>query len=342
MLTYISRRLLQLPIMLFGVTSLIFALIMLLTPEVRLSLFRGEVDSDPATTVMLLKYYHLDKPVPEQYWTWIQNVLQGNLGYSYVGMEPVLALLKRSLPISLELALWSALPVLLVGVELGIITATHHDKLLDQFIRGISLMSWSTPPFVFALLALMFFYGKLGWFPIGRVSLWAEQIIDSSRYVQYTGMVTLDALLNGRLDIFLDALRHLVLPVITLSITSWALLLRITRSSMLEELQQDYMTTARAKGLPERVVTHKHARRNAMIPVVTMGGLMIAMMLGGVVITESIFAIHGVGYFFAQAALQWDVATVIGFTLFYSSVILLTNLIVDIVCSYLDPRIRYS
>lgn len=342
MLTYIGRRLLQLPILLFGVTTLIFALLMILSPYERLSIYMNEEIPVREDTPRLLKYYHQDDPVYVQYVTWIQGLLHGNLGFSYVGKEPVADLLKRCIPLSLELAIWSVVPILVVGIRLGVLSAVHQDGPLDYIARIFSLVGWSTPNFVLGLLALMLFYARLDWFEPGRVSLWAERVIDGPGFVQYTRLVTFDAILNRRLDIFVDALRHLALPVITLSYSSLALLLRITRSSMLETMRQDYVVTARAKGLRERDVIYKHARRNALASVITVGGLVMIGFLGGVVTVETVFAIHGMGWFFAQAAVGLDVSTVVGFTLFYATVIVFGNLIVDILYAYLDPRVRYS
>ncbi|MBP7688442.1 MAG: ABC transporter permease, partial [Thermoflexales bacterium] len=161
-------------------------------------------------------------------------------------------------------------------------------------------------------------------------------------FVRYTSMNTFDALLNGRLDIFIDALRHLVLPILTLAYIQWALLLKVTRSSMLEALRQDYVTTARAKGLRERVVINKHARPNAMIPVVTISGFTIVGLLNGVVITETIYNYPGIGSIAAQAAVQLDVLTVLGFTLFNGIILLIANLVVDVLYAVVDPRVRLS
>jgi len=162
----------------------------------------------------------------------------------------------------------------------------------------------------------------------------------SASFVRYTGLNTIDAILNGNWRILLDALRHLVLPVTTLSYISWALILRITRSSMLETLRQDYITTARAKGVKERVVIQRHAKRNALIPVVTIAGWTVAGLMGGVVITETIFNYPGLGRFAASAAIQLDIPAVLGFALFNGVLMVLANLAVDVMYAVIDPRIR--
>ena len=186
----------------------------------------------------------------------------------------------------------------------------------------------------------MIFYANLRWFPPGRVSDWANAVINGPTFVSYTHLITVDALLNLRLDIFIDALRHMILPVITLSYISWAALLRVTRSSMLETLRQDYVVTARAKGVRERDVINQHARPNALIPVATLGGFTVIGLLSGVIITESVFAFPGMGRAAADAAAQLDVVTVLAFALVNSAILILSFLIVDVLYAFLDPRIR--
>jgi len=203
-------------------------------------------------------------------------------------------------------------------------------------------LGYSFPSFVFGLMVLMLFYANNGWFPPGRIADWANLIINGSEFTSYTNFITIDALLNGRFDIFLDALRHMVLPIITLSYISWALFLRVMRSSMLESLNQDYIVTARAKGVRNKDVINKHARPNALIPVVTMAGMTIAGLLGGVTITETIFNYPGIGSAGASAAVQLDVITVLALVLLTGLIVLVSNLVVDIAYAFLDPRVRLS
>jgi len=342
MLNYIVRRLLQLPIILFGVTLLIFAMLMLVTPYERLALYLADQPERTSDVNALVNLYGLDDPLPVQYARWMGRVLQGDLGFSYRGHQPVAQALLQHLPPTVELALWSVIPIMVVGIRLGVLAAVNQNKPVDHAVRIFSIVGWSFPIYVFGLMALMIFYAKLDWFPAGRLSEWALRAVEAPGYLQITRMNTFDSLINGRFDIFLDALRHLVLPVISLSYLSWALILRVTRSSMLEALRQDYVTTARAKGLPESVVINKHVRKNAMIPVATIGGLTIIGLMGGVVITETVFNLHGLGWFFADSALHLDVVSVLGFTLFNAVLVVLGNLGADILYAYLDPRVRYS
>jgi peptide/nickel transport system permease protein len=302
----------------------------------------------------IIKRYGLNDPIPLQYWHWLVGqkdpitgvvsggILRGDFGYSRTGNQSAIDLIKRRFPATLELTLYSIVPILGVGIWLGIIAAVNHNKPIDQVARVFSIVGYSFPTFVFGLLVLMFFYVQLGWFPPGRVSDWAFAVMNTPSYHNYTSLVTIDALLNGRFDIFLDSLRHMFLPILTLSYVNWASFLRVTRSSMLETLRQDYVVTARAKGVTENNVVNKHARPNALIPVATLGGLMVASLLGGVVITETIFNYPGIGSAAGTAAATLDVVTVLAFTLMTSFILVVANLVVDIMYAFLDPRVRLS
>jgi ABC-type dipeptide/oligopeptide/nickel transport system permease component len=339
---YIIRRLLILPIVLVGLSFLIFGMISILDPAVRASLY---VTSPPKTVNalnQLIVKYGLDQPIWVQYWNWLSQVLHGDLGWSKTASRPVMEAIGNFFPATLELALWSFIPIIVVGIWLGVQAAIHQDKFIDQAARIFSIIGYSFPTFVFGLLVLMFFYAKLQWFPPGRLSDWANQIVGSDAFHQFTRMNTIDAILNGRPDIFLDALRHLVLPAVTLSYIDLALVLRVTRSSMLDVIRQDYVTVARAKGLKESDVINRHARPNAMIPVATVGGLLLVGLMNGVVITETVFNYRGIGYWIASSALQLDVISVLGVTLFEAALLVLANLVVDVMYAYLDPRIRLA
>ncbi len=352
MFNYIMRRLLMIPLLLFGVTVLIFLMLQFLGPTQRSALYVRDIPRNERVLQGVIHKYGLDKPFYVQYWRWLVGVTDektgkheggiifGHLGYSRTASEPVIEIIARRFPATFELALWSVLPVILGGVILGVIAAVNHNKFIDQLARVFSILGWSFPTFVFGLLMLMIFYAELKWFPPGRISDWADSVIRSPHFHHYTYMITLDALLNGRLDVFWDAFKHLILPITTLSYLNWALLLRVTRSSMLEVLRQDYITTARAKGLSERRVIFRHALPNALMPVVTIGGMMVVGLLNGVVITETVFNYPGMGKAAADAALNLDVVTVLGLTLFSGTLLIFANLIVDVMYAYIDPRVR--
>lgn len=352
MVAYIIRRLLVMPVILFGVTIVIFAMIQILGPVERSALYVADIPKNDRQVQAIIDRYGLDEPFPVQYWNWlvgtndpvtgeiVGGVLRGDLGYSRTGREPVIDLLIRKFPATVELALWSMVPIIGVGVFLGVIAALNHNGPFDQGARIFAILGYSFPTFVFGLLVLLIFYARLGWFPPGRLSTQFSQEILRPGFTQYTYLMTVDALLNLRFDIFIDALRHLVLPVITLSYLSWALLLKVTRSSMLEALRQDYVTTARAKGLAERVVIFRHVLKNALIPVATVSGITVAGLLNGVVITETIFNIQGLGKAAADAAVTLDVLTMLGYALFTAILFIIVNLLVDVAYAFLDPRVR--
>ena len=352
MLTYIVRRLLLLPLILTAVTVLIFAMLSLLTPYERASLYVSDIPKTIGALDGIVEKYGLNDPAPVQYWYWLVGrtdpdtgevkggVLRGNLGWSKTGKGDVAEVIGRRLPATVELALWAGIPMIVVGIWLGVLSAIHHNRLIDQVLRVFSIVGYSIPVFVFGLLVLLIFYARIGWFPPGRLSDTAAQIVQSANFISYTRMNTVDAVLNGRFDIFWDAVIHLALPSITLAYLNWAYLLRVTRSSMLDVLRQDYMITARAKGLSENIVLNRHALPNALIPVVTIGALTLIGLLNGVVITETIFNYPGMGSFLSQAALSLDVVSVLGFTLFGSFILVAGNLVVDVLYGVIDPRIR--
>jgi peptide/nickel transport system permease protein len=355
MLTYIIRRLLLVPVLLFGVTVLIFGMLQFLSPVERSALYVKDIPKNERAVEGIIKLYGLDRPMPEQYWRWLTGhvdkntgvrkggILFGDFGYSRTSSQPVADLIRNRFPNTLDLTIWAIAPVILVGIWLGVQAAVHHNGLIDQAARIFSIIGASFPTFVFGLLVLIVFYANLEWFPPGRMSDWASHVVNNSAvFHRYTRLMTFDSLLNGRFDIFLDALRHMFLPILTLSYISWATFLRVTRSSMLETLRMEYVTTARAKGLPEKDVIYKHAQPNAMIPVVTLAGFAIVGLMGGVVITETVFNFPGIGAAAAEAASQLDVVTTLGFALFNGFILIVANLVVDILYAFVDPRVRLS
>lgn len=343
MLSYIIRRLLLLPVILLGVTFLIFCVFSLLSPMERLATYVHDPASlkNAQSVERLIDKYHLDDPFPLSYINWLKRIIHFDLGWSQTANQPVWEAICQRFPATLELVLYSIIPVVLVGIWLGVISAVHHNDMLDQTIRVTAIVGWSLPTFIFGLFVLFIFYGILEWLPPGRLSVWSQDIVyTGTNFHSYTGLVTIDALLNGNIPIFLDALRHLIAPIITLSYISWAFLLRITRSSMLDTLRKDYVRTARSKGVDEHTVIHLHAKRNALIPVVTVSGMMIIRMLGGVVITETIFTYPGLGFWAAKAAQQLDYGSVTSFALLFASLMIVGNLIVDVSYALIDPRVR--
>lgn len=354
MTNYIIRRLLLVPVLLFGVTLIIFGMLQALGPVERSALYIRDFPKNDKAVQGVIKKYALDKPFWVQYWIWLNGrvdttsgirhggILYGDFGYSRTASQPVIDIIKTRFPNTVELALWAVFPVLSVGIWLGVQAAIHQNGWIDQFARIFSIVGTSFPTFVFGLLVLMLFYGILGWFPPGKMSEWVNQLVLSPEFHRYTKLLTIDALLNGRLDVFWDAIKHMFLPILTLSYISWATFVRVTRSSMLETLRMEYVITARAKGLKEKDVINKHARPNAMIPITTLAGFQVVSLLGGVVITETVFNYPGIGQAAAAAAQQLDVVTVLGFAIFNGLILIIANLVVDILYATIDPRVRLS
>ena len=343
MIAYTIRRLLLLPLVIFGVSLMIFALLSLLSPYKRLSLYvdenlmshmNSQEDWDAA-----LRQYGLDRPMYEQYWRWLKGLFAGDLGFSRSAQMPVADALAKYFPASVELTLLAVIPVVLFAVRMGFFSASHPNTLADHATRWMAITGWSLPTFVAGLLFLLIFYGFVPWFPPGRMSPGFIRVFRDPGFSHYTNILLVDSLANGRFDLFLDALRHLVLPVATLSYVSWALIMRVARSALLNELRQDYVTTARAKGLKEKYVL-RHAKRNSMISVTTLAGMTVAGLLNGVVITEAIFNFPGVGRFMATAGLTLDTPAVLGAAILNGLIMVITNLVVDIMYTTIDPRIR--
>ena len=354
MTTYIIRRLLIMPIILMGVTFLIFGMLQILGPIERSALYVRDIPKTENQIQSIIKRYGLDEPVYKQYFYWmvgrtdpqtgetVGGVLRGDLGFSRTGREPVSDMIKRRFPATLELAIWAMIPIIAGGIWFGIKAALNHNKIGDQIARVLATLGWSVPTFVFALLMLLIFYARLDWFQPGRLSTVYMLEVSREGFTQYTNMMTVDALLNLRFDIFIDALKHLIMPVITLAVVQWALLLRVTRSSMLEEMRQDYVRTAQSKGLRHKTIVNRHIRRNALIPVITIAGATLAGLMNGVVVTEVIFTYPGLGEMAANAALQLDVLTMLGFALFNGILFVAAYLVIDVLYVIVDPRIRLS
>lgn len=335
---FVLKRLAMLPLVLAGVTMLLFGLFQTLSPEMRAALYIKDPRQLSALESVIATH-GLRDPFHKQYLRWVALVARGDLGYSETAKMPVTDAVRAFFPATLELTVLSFIPIMVLGVWLGTLSAVHKDKLIDQLSRFISITGYSLPSFALGLTLLMVFYGVLRLFPPGRYSLESDLVLHGGAFRSFTGLLLIDSLLNGELRIFFDALKHLVLPAITLTYITMALLVRVTRSSMLEELGKDYVRTARAKGLPESDVT-RHARRNAWIPVITIASILFVQLLGGVLITETVFAYPGIGRWVAQAALQLDVPAVMGVALLTSSLFVVGNLAADILYAVVDPRIR--
>ena len=278
----------------------------------------------------------LNDPLPVQFVKYLGRVLQGDLGRSIQNSERVTVLLAKRFPATIELTLGAMLIASVVGVLTGVVAATRQHSWFDGLSMFVALFGFSMPIFWLGIMLILLFAWYLGWFPIsGRLDYTLE-------LTRVTNLYLLDAILSGNWAALGNALRHLVLPAVTLSSVPLAIIARMTRSSLLEVLRQDYVRTARAKGVAEQRVVSRHALKNAFIPVVTVIGLNVGSLLGGAILTETIFAWPGVGRLVVDSIFARDYPIVQGAVLVIAILFVLINLLVDLSYAYLDPRIRYG
>lgn len=338
---FILRRLFFLIFVLFGVSVLIFGILMSFSPERRAAAYIT-TPQQAKDLPRLVQKYGLDDPFYIQYGRWVGEVAAGNLGWSLVAAQPVWTAFWMYFPVTLELNLYAAPLIIWFGIWLGTQSAIHRDDWFDHLSRVFAIVGWSLPTFLFALILLMVFYGYFRMFPPGIIgdetALYIMNHPDA--FTRYTGMVTIDGILNGNGRVALDGLRHLVLPVTTQVIVVVALLMRVMRSGMIEELSKDYVITARAKGADDRTVHLRHARKNALIPVVTVAGQLVAFSMEGSIAVEVVFNRQGMGWWLAESATQLDMPVLMGMCLFMGLVFVITNLVIDILYAAIDPRIR--
>lgn len=341
MQTFIIRRLIFLVFVMFGVSVLIFGLLMTFSPERRAAAYVSS-PQQARNIPKLVETYGLNDPFYQQYFRWIGQIFKGNLGWSLVASDTVINAFWRYFPITLEMNIIAAPLIILIGIWLGTVSGIHRDGWIDHGTRIGAIVGWSLPTFLFALVLLMIFYGYMGLFPPGIISQKTSLYISDpvNHFIRYTGMNTLDGLLNGHLWITIDALYHLVLPVITQIIVVVALLMRVMRAGMIEELSKDYINAVRAKGADAYTINIVHARKNALIPVVTVAGQLVALSMEGAIAVEVIFNRQGMGWWIAESATQLDMPVLMWVCLFFGMVFVAANLIIDILYAKLDPRIR--
>lgn len=341
MTAFIVRRFFFLIFVLFGVSILIFGILMTFSPERRAAAFIT-TPQQAKDIPKIIAEHGLDRPYHEQYVKWIGEVASGNLGWSLVASRPVAEAFVAYFPVTLEMNLLAAPIMAIVGIWLGTISGANRDTWVDHSTRIFAIVGWSLPTFLFALVNLMVFYGYFQILSPGVLSdqLTMDIIDNPANFVRYTGLYTIDSLLNGRLDIAWDAFKHLLMPVFTYVIVVVALAMRVMRSGLIEELGKDYVITAMAKGADRRTVQIKHARKNALLPVVTVTGQLVALSMEGSISVEVVFNRQGIGWWLAESATQLDMPVLMCICLFMGVVFVLTNLILDILYAYIDPRIR--
>jgi peptide/nickel transport system permease protein len=331
MLAHIIRRILLLFPTLLGISVIIF-LMMHITPGDPAELLLGERATEPALEA-LREHLGLNEPLYVQYGMFLKRLMKGDLGETIWTRQKVWIEVKQRFPATIELSIAAMLISSVLGVILGIISATKQYSLLDYLSMLGALVGVSMPIFWLGLVLMLIFSLNLGWFPMsGRLSVGIDLDPITNFYI-------LDAVLTKNWPAFKDALWHITLPAFTLSTIPMAIVARMTRSSMLEVLRQDYIKTAKAKGLPPRIVIMKHALRNALIPVITVIGLMFGILMAGAILTETIFAWPGVGKWLYDAVLQRDYMVIQGGTLFVAAIFVLINLVVDILYAVINPRI---
>ncbi|HZF80005.1 MAG TPA: ABC transporter permease subunit [Rubrivivax sp.] len=333
MIRLLLARLATLIPTLVGVSVVAFALIRLV-PGDPVEIMMGERRLDPAAHAALMQQLGLDQPLHVQYLRYVGQLLQGDLGNSLVTREPVAAEFKLLFPATLELAGAALLLALVVGLLLGLAAALKRGSLLDQAVMGLATVGNSMPVFWWGLILIMFFSVGLEWTPVsGRVGI--EFDVE-----HVTGFMLIDAALSSDEGAFTSAVMHLLLPALVLGTVPMAVIARMTRSAMLEVLREDYMRTARAKGLaPSRVVLH-HGLRNALIPVLTVLGLQVGSLLGGAVLTETIFSWPGIGKWLIDAIARRDYPVVQAGILISALIFIGVNLIVDLLYGVVNPRMR--
>ena len=334
MLNYILKRILMLIPVLIGVSIIVFLIMRVFSPDPA-PIVLGQHATQQAAEAWR-QVNGLNDPIYMQYFHFITGALTGDLGSSYYTKMPVTKEIFARFPATIELALLAVVLASIFGILIGVISAVKKNSIFDNAGMLVALIGVSMPIFWLGILLIIFFSGTLHWLPSsGRI----DPLLQPA---SVTGFYLIDSLISGDMDAFTNALQHLVLPATALAMYSMAIITRMTRSSMLETLQQDYIRTARAKGIPEGKVIRKHALRNGLIPIVTVIGLQLGSLLGGAVLTETVFSWPGIGAYTVACILKSDFPVVQGVVLLIAFIFVMANLIVDVIYAFLDPRIKYS
>jgi dipeptide transport system permease protein len=335
MLRFLINRLAVLIPTFIGVTIVAFVLIRLV-PGDPIELLVGERGMSAERHQELMAQFGFDRPLWQQYLTFLGQLVQGDLGRSITTRQPVLREFLNLFPATIELSLSALSLAVLIGLPAGIIAGVNRGSSFDHMLMGISLTGFSMPVFWWALLLIILFSGTLGWTPVsGRIDILYF-------FPSVTGFMLIDSLLSGQDGAFTSAVRHLILPAVVLGTIPMAIIARQTRSAMLEVLNEDYVRTARAKGLPPMRVIGLHALRNALIPVVTVIGLQVGLLFSGAILTETIFAWPGIGKWMVDSIARRDYPVVQGGVILIASMVMIVNLLVDVMYGLINPRIRHG
>ncbi|MBL8594164.1 MAG: ABC transporter permease subunit [Devosia sp.] len=333
MLRFILQKLALIVPTVIGITIASFAFIRLLPGDPILAM-AGQHGVTPERYEILKEQFGYNLPIWQQYFNYVAGILQGNFGVSLATKRPVIEEFMTLFPATVELALFAMLIAVALGIPAGIFAAIKRGSWFDQITMGVALTGYSMPIFWWGLLLIIFFSGYLGWTPVsGRIAL-------NFFFPRVTGFMLIDSLIAGKPDAFVSALRHLILPAIVLGTIPLAVIARQTRSAMLEVLGEDYVRTARAKGLEPNRVVGVHAFRNALIPVVTTIGLQVGLLMAGAILTETIFSWPGIGKWMIDSISKRDYVSVQSGLLLIALIVMAVNLIVDILYAVINPRIR--
>jgi ABC-type dipeptide/oligopeptide/nickel transport system permease component len=329
----LSRRLLGAIPVLLGISFLVFML-MHIAPGDPVSLLLGD-DATPADVEQLRRELGLDKPLLVQYWDFLSRAVRGDFGRSLKFNEPVMKLVFERLPATIELAFISLIVAIIIAVPLGVYSAIKHNSLFDHAGMSVALIGVSLPNFWLGIMLIYFLGGQLNLLPVaGRIEYGIE-------VKPITRLYLIDSLITGNFTAFWSALQHLLMPAFTLGTSLAAIVTRISRSSVLEVMRQDFITTARAKGLSEKAVIWRHILRNAMITIVTILGLQLGALLNGSVITETVFSYPGIGELLIQSISARDYKLTQVLILFFAVIYFVVNLLTDFLYSWIDPRIKF-
>lgn len=330
---YIIRRLIIVIPTLIGVSLLVFMMIHLIPGDPAEAMLYPK--GSPTEVAELRHKLGLDQPLLTQYVSWVTNAVQFDLGSSVRTGGKVITEIANRMPATIELSLTALFIAIFAGIPLGVIAARKKNTIIDYLAISISLLGVSIPVFWLGLMLVFLFSVTLGWLPVsGRIAM-------GSSLTQITGLYILDALITRNIPVLIDLVKHMILPAFTLATIPLALIVRVTRSSMLDVLSQDYMRTAKAKGIPRRRVIYRHALKNALIPVITVIGLQLGTLMGGAILTETVFSWPGTGMLVVTAIGNRDYPIIQGIVFIVALIMIVVNLIVDIIYAYIDPRITY-
>ena len=334
---FVLRRLAALVLLSIGVTFVVFMLTQLVPGNAAVTNLGEQAAADPAAVAAFEEHYGLDKPFPVRYLLYLGHLAKGDLGESALTHQPVRSDLANFIPATAELAIFSIVVAAMFGIAFGVVAAIRRNRPEDHVLRVVSLGGISMPTFWIALVALYVFFYRLGWFPGG-----GRLEPGTQPPPHHTGLYTVDGAIAGQWSVVREALHHLVLPALVLAAFNVSLLMRYTRSAVLEVVGNDYVRAGRAKGLPERIVVTRYILRAALPSVITVLGLVFANVLTGAVLVENIFAWPGIGQYAYQAAINLDVPAIAGVSLFVAVVYITVNFVVDVLYGVIDPRIRIT